>query len=392
MPPADGNSLPRPLFAGAAIASIGGPLALVAFYLPGAAGGAIGASGLTAAIAIVVFLAPLAVWLGYSERVASAGGLAAFVEAAAGPVAARVQALVWTVSYFLYLPYTVTFIVYDVLPEIFPGIVPYRASLELAIPAGIAVLVLAPRFVAFSALALAAVAQLVLAVVLGAVMLSHAGAHAATFTSTAGTRTMAKGGAGVSLLFVCASLPLFFAGEVREGARSVRRGLVLAYACAAAVMLLVAVPLASVPRAIRGADLPGLAIAQAYSGRGLAIAIGLGGAVSVAGLIVLEFLALGRLLHWLFRMPVRLASAGVAVPFVAADAISLVNPGRFYDDLLRPSLIALWISQIIVFAVYPLFRLRLRPHLVAPATALAAVACALSGWGLYLAVSSNLGT
>src|SRR5262249_10331372 len=37
---------------------------------------------------------------------------------------------------------------------------------------------------------------------------------------------------------------------------------------------------------------------------------------------------------------VRTALIGVAIPFVALDAISLIDPDRFYEDALRPSLAA----------------------------------------------------
>jgi amino acid transporter len=386
---ASDSTLPRPLFFGAAIASVGGPLALVALYLPGAAGDAIGSSFFTALIAALAFLAPLAIWLGYSERIVSAGGLAAFVEAAAGLTVARIQAVVWTVSYFLYIPYTVTYVVYDVLPAILPGLTPYRSSLELAIPAAIVVLVLAPRLLAFQALTLAAVAQLGFAVVLGVLAIDHAGT---SFAAPAAAGSTVTGAAAVSLLFVCSSLPLFFAHEVRGGARSVRNGLLLAYGAAAAVLVLVAIPLSAVPASLRRADLPGVAMAEAYGSHWLGVAIGVASAASVTGLIVLEYLALGRLLHWAFRLPVRTALAGIAVPFVAADAISLIDPDRFYDDLLRPSLIALWLSQLIVFGVFPLFRWRFRRRLLAPAVALAAIAAALAGYGLYTAIANNLAT
>ena len=374
------------------MASIGGPLALVALYTPSAAGDAIRSSGLTVGLAIVVFLAPLAIWVAYSERIASAGGLAAFVEAAAGRTVARVQALVWAVSYFLYLPYTVTYVVYDVLPVIFPGLSPYRTSLELALPAAIYVLVLAPRMLVFGALALAACVQLVLAVLLGAVAFGHVGLHTASFGSPAGAETTSRGIGGVSLLFVCASLPLFFGAEVSGTTRTVRNGLLIAYVAVAATLLFAAIPLSAVPGSLRGADLPGVAIAQAYSGRPLAVAVGVVSAASVVGLIVLEFLALGRLLHWLAGIPIRPALAGIGIPFLVADASSLIDPGSFYVQLLRPSLIALWISQLIVFAVFPLFRLRARPRLLPYGVALAALACALSGYGLYTAITSSLRT
>src|SRR4051794_28433180 len=72
------------LFVGFAIASIGGPLALPNF-LPGTAGDeGIESAGLVVLLALAVFAAPLVLWLVYSRRVVSPGGLTAFVEAAAG--------------------------------------------------------------------------------------------------------------------------------------------------------------------------------------------------------------------------------------------------------------------------------------------------------------------
>ena len=337
-----------------------------------------------------MFIAPLAIWLAYSAQIASAGGLAAFVEAAAGRVAARLQALVWIVSYFLYLPYTVTYVVYDVLPVIFPGVSPYRASLELALPAAIFVFVLAPSVLVFSVLAFAAIVQLGLAVALGAFAFGHAGVHTASFTSPPATEATGRGVGGVALLFVCASLPLFFGAEVSGTTRTIRNGLLVAYAAVAAVLLFAAIPLSSVPSSLRDTDLPGFAMAQAYSGRPFAVAVGLASAASVVALIVLEFLALGRLIHWLAGIRVQTALAAIGIPFVIADALSLIDPESFYVELLRPSLIALWISQLIVFAVFPLFRLRTRPRLVPLGLALSALACSLAGYGLYTAITSSL--
>jgi amino acid transporter len=385
------GAVPSPVFLGAVVASIGGPLALVALYLPGAAGDALPVSGLAAALAVLVFVAPLAIWLGFSERIASAGGLAAFVEAAAGRRVARIQAVIWTVSYFLYLPYTVTYIVYDLLAPVFPGLVPYRAWLELLLPVAIALLALAPLAASLGALALVAVGQLAVVGVLGGLVYSHSGASSSTFTHDVGAAPLARGVGGIALLFVCASLPLFFAAEVRGGPRTVRRGLALGYGAVAVFLLFAAIPLASIAQYLAGTDLPGVSIAQAYSGRPFAEVVALASAASVVGLILLELLALGRLVHWLAGTAVRPTLAAIAVPFIAADALSLIDPERFYSDLLRPSLIALFASQLIVFLVYPLYRRRLGAGLSA-SLALSAVASALAGYGLYMAIQAGGGT
>ena len=68
----------------------------------------------------------LFVWLRYSEEIASRGGLAAFVEAAVGRRVALAQAAIWAFSYFLYLPYTVTDLVYEDVPRVLPGLHAWR--------------------------------------------------------------------------------------------------------------------------------------------------------------------------------------------------------------------------------------------------------------------------
>ena len=74
------------------------------------------------------------------------------------------------------------------------------------------------------------------------------------------------------------------------------------------------------------------------------------------------------------------------MPFIAADAISLVDPDRFYDDLLKPSLGALFVSQLVVFLVFPRFR---RGPLALGA---AAVASGLVVWGLYTLIAGGVST
>jgi hypothetical protein len=195
-----------------------------------------------------------------------------------------------------------------------------------------------------------------------------------------------RAAAATALLFVCASLPLYLGAEVRGGSRVVRRGLVLALGLAGVAFFLAAFPLAAVPEELLDSQVPGAAIAQAYSGRGLAVVVGLVTALSILSLIVAEYLALGRLIHWLHGFQLRTVLMWIAVPFVLGDAISLIDPDRFYDDLLKPSLGALFVSQLIVFAVFPLYRRG------AAALGLAAVSAALAVWGLYQLIAGTAST
>jgi hypothetical protein len=371
------------LFVGFAIASIGGPLALPNF-LPGAVGDeGIESAGLVVLLALAVFAAPLILWLVYSGRVVSPGGLTAFVEAAAGRQAAVVHGWIWAFAYFLYLPYTITFVVYDVLTPIFPGVHPYRWALELVLPVAIVLLVLAPVRLALAALVLVGVAQLVLMLVLGGVTLRHVPVR---FADAPSLDPVGRGVGGTALLFICASLPLYLGAEVRGGSRIVRRGLVAAVVIVGLCFFVAALPLATVPGALRDFPVPAATIAKYYSGRPLEVAVALGIAAGTLALIVAEYLALGRLLHWLHDLPLRSTLIWIAGPFLIADAISLINPEQFYDKLLKPSLGALFVSQLIVFLVFPLFRRGLRW------LPLVTVASALAVWGFYTLVAGSAST
>ena len=380
-----GSTIPPSLFLGFAVASIGGPLALGAIYLPGA--GDHRSAGLLALVGAALYALPLSVWLRYSADIVSAGGLAAFVEAAVGRPAALAQAAVWSFSYFLYLPYTVTDIVYEMLGDVFPGLDPWRWAVELALPVGIVALALAGTLPVLRLLLVSAVAQLALLLALGAVMLAHTGGPASSFSG----HGLVRGGPNVALLFLCGSLPLFLGAEVAGGGRTVRRSLTVAGGVVAGYLVFVAWPLADVDPMLVHANLPGYAIAAAYTGRPLAVAVGVGAAASVAGLILAEYLALSRLLWAYTGVPVRRLIAWIAVPFVAIDALSILDPERFDRDVLRPSLVALFLSQLVVFAVFPAFRAR-RGRLSPLDVALAAGACALMAWGLYRAVVEPVAT
>jgi amino acid transporter len=379
---APGSGIEPVLFVGFGVASIGGPIALLTL-LPGAAGESLDSAGLVVLLALVLFAAPLAIWLAYSRRIVSPGGLSAFVDAAAGRRTALAQGWIWAFAYFLYLPYTITFVVYDLLTPVFPGITPYRSALELVLPVLIVAVVLAPVRLVLAGLGVLAAAQLGVMLVLAAVVHSHVGSSFASQPHAHGT---GKAAASTALLFLCASLPLYLGAEVRGGSRTVRFGLATAVGLVGAVFLLAAIPLSGVPDELRDAAVPGAAVARAYSGRELEVVVGLFTAASTLALIVAEYLALARLLHWLHGPPVRTIMYWIAVPFVLADAISLVSPERFYSDLLKPSLAALFVSQLIVFVVFPRFRRG------AIAVGVAAVASGLMVWGLYTLFAAGAST
>jgi fumarate reductase subunit D len=140
-------------------------------------------------------------------------------------------------------------------------------------------------------------------------------------------------------------------------------------------------PLAAAPGLTR-TEIPGFSVAQQFAGLGLARAIGIGVAVSTAGVILCEYFALTRLLSAIGSWRIRPITLAIGAVVVLAAPFSLIDPDGFYDTLLKPSLIALWVSQLIVFAVYPLFA-RKHHQRALPAWALSLAASALALYGLW---------
>lgn len=367
-------------FLGVVVASLGGPLALAALYVPSIVGDVAGSAGLVTALGSVAFAVPLLVWLRFARRVAGPGGLSDYVAAGGGRRLALTQATVWIASYALYLIYTTAAIVYDTLPAVLPWIRPYQPALEVAIPIALAGIMVAGRATTLAVLGSLAVGQLVLVGALAVVAAGH-GASPDAFALPAQPARLAAPSGQIALLYVCGSLPVFLGGEVRQPARTVRRGLAGGYLLTAAAVTAAVYPLAANPAFTR-APIPGVAVAQVFSGRPLAVAVGIGVAASAAGVMLVEYLALSRVLHAITARPVRHFVVALAVVLVASAPLTLADPERIYQDLLKPSLALLWLSQLIVFAVYPRFAARsgrLRPTDVG----LTVGACAFALYGLY---------
>jgi amino acid transporter len=365
---------------GVSVTSLGGPLALAALYAPSIAADASGSAGLVVVAATVVFGLPLAIWMRYSRHISASGGLYSFVEAAAGRRIALVQAGLWIISYLLYLLFTTGSIVYDTLPVVLPGIGPYQPFLEIAIPVALAAVMLAGRTATLVVIGAIAAGQMVLVAALAVVAVGHdAPVSSFGFAAPGGPLLTATG--QISLLYICGSLPLFLGGEVARPRRTMRRALVGGCLLTAAGILAVDFPLAANPAFTR-APIPGMSVAKVFSGHPLAVAVGLGVVVSIAGVMLVEFLALSRLMTAVSTLSLRVIVPVIAAVLVATAFISLIDPEEFYEDLIKPSLIALWLSQLIAFAVYPRFASRVGERRTT-AWALAAGASVFALYGIW---------
>jgi hypothetical protein len=189
------------------------------------------------------------------------------------------------------------------------------------------------------------------------------------------------------LLYVCGSLPLFLGGELARPSRTIRRVVPAAFALTALVVTLAVAPLAAAPGLLHTA-IPGVSVAQQYAAPGVAEAIGIGVAVSIAGVIMCEYLAITRVLHAISGLRTRPIAVVTGAAIVLAAPFTLIDPEGFYSTLITPSLVALWLSQVIVFAVYPLFAVR-RGQRALVAWPLAVAASGLAIYGLVTALQQT---
>ena len=76
--------------------------------------------------------------------------------------------------------------------------------------------------------------------------------------------------------------------------------------------------------ALTRSEIPGMTVAERYVGHGFAVAVGIGVAVSVAGVILVEYLALSRLTVAVTAWPLRRVIVGIGVIMVAAAPVLLI--------------------------------------------------------------------
>jgi hypothetical protein len=387
---AAGRPLGSASFIAFAVISFGGPLALAGLIAPAVISGAGSRSGSSAGLevllAAVIFVAPMVIWLRYAKHIQGAGGLYDYVKAAAGPQVAFVQAAIWTVSYLLYIIYTTEQIVYDLLPAVLPGERSLETLLALLIPLALVVVMVGGRRTAMITAALLAVSQMLLVVILDVVTLAHVSASASTFGTGSPAGELAKSGFQNSLLYICGSLPLFLGGELVRPAVTIRRGMIGVYVLTAVVTLLAVAPLAADPGLLR-APVASVSLANRFVGHGLGDAIAVGLAISTFGVMLAEYFALTRLVHAVSSWALRPITLVIAAVVVIAAPLMLIDPQGLYNALSTPSLVALWLSQLIVFAVYPLFA-RAHGQRLLPACALSLFTSGLAIYGLIVTLQN----
>jgi amino acid transporter len=381
------GSIPDFLLYGVAIAAIGGPLALITLNFFTSSYSAGSYSIYATLLGIVIFLAPLAVWYKYSKNIASAGGLYTFVEKALGTKAAKVQGWIWLISYFLYLPYTVSYITYSLIPVMFPHASVYLPFIEIAMSI---VLVLALVFSFRKVLyfiTITAILQLAIILAIAFAMLS--GGFVNLPAAGVALPTFVVGTLLTSLLFVCASLPLFLGGEARGGAKSIRKALVLSFVVAAVFLVIGTVAFIGATAGQTSSEFQGFSVLLADIGPHFAIFVGIFTIISAVDLIIFEYIAISRVSYAMLNVKLNKSIPAVGALFIILSVIGIINPDFFYDATLVGALIALYLSLLITFVAYPFFAKK-QGRLQFTDIFIAVVSSLLMLFGLYIVVAPLL--
>ena len=377
--------IPDHLLYGFGIAAIGGPLAIIAIYFFTTTYLAGQYTIYAIMLGVLAFIAPLAVWYRYSKKIASSGGLYTFVKEAVGERIAKVQGWIWIISYFLYLPYTVVYISYQLVPAIFSNAAAYLPFIDIGITAlVIGLMLLSFKKVLYFIFATAIVQLLIIAFI---VIMMLPGAAASGFAAGqtgygAGIPAFANGTLQTPLLFLCISLVLFLGGEAKGGARSMRKALVIPFAIVAVFFILGSMALIGTTSQVAGANFP---IFQILNGSRLAYAVALLTMISIIDLVVIEYTAITRLAYSMLGIGLDRSIMAVALLFVAFSLAALLNPNIFYYYAWNISDGALYLSLLMAFVAYPFFARR-GGRLGGIDILIASVASALMLYGLYTVV------
>ena len=215
----------------------------------------------------------------------------------------------------------------------------YQTLLALAIPVAIAAVMIAGRAAALVVIGVIAIGQVVLAGLLDGVTLAHlldAGVQLRRRRADARRwRARARRPRCSTSAEACRCSSAASCRARRGRSAAAWSG---SFLLTGLLVTLAVAPLAAAPGLLR-TDIPGVSVAQQFSTAGLARAIGIGVAVSIAGVMLCEYLALTRLIHAVSGWRLRPIAAALGLVLIVAAPISLIDPNGFYDALLKPSLV-----------------------------------------------------
>ncbi|MDT7862632.1 MAG: hypothetical protein RRA45_10540 [Saccharolobus sp.] len=274
-----------------AFSSIGGPLALVGQFSQGI-------SALEVILSIILFM-PVTYLTYYSmNKIWDRGGLYDYVNKFT-PKISPYLLYFWIFSYFLYLSYTIDYIVYWILN--FNGIISYL--LVLGLSSAISIIVLFERELEF--LLASTIMQILFTIPI----------HWSLKLISPYEMTV-NGVISTALLYVCITLTPFVGnGKDKEGISSV----MYAYLISGALLLMDS--FFSIPRLIY-----------------------LVSSLSTFSLIIVEFMSLRNLLS-----KFNINKIYLIIAFLASTLISLIDPKEYYIYTISPSVASLYVALSIFF-------------------------------------------
>ncbi len=332
-----------------------------------------------------VFAATLLVWWRFLGEKTADGGLVSFVERGFGRRASLAFAALWAVAYVLYLPYTAVELGYGDVATVLPATAAFSGWTSLGIAAIVVLVALLPFRAVAIGLAIFVVVEVALLVALGLVDVDRAGFD--PVVPPHGALAFVRGAGGVALLYVCLSLPTFLGADLPH----VRRALLVGGAAFVPVATFAALGYGGALAAIGGGgDAPGYAVLLAAGHATIARAVGIAAIGAEVALGVLEYVVLTRVARYVLGWAPRRTVLALA-PFVfVATALAPLDPGRVTRAILVPALFSLYGSLLVVAVAYPAWRWR-RGTLSVGDVPVTTLAIALPAWGIWLAVSGQVG-
>ncbi|MBW9141894.1 MAG: APC family permease [Candidatus Aramenus sp.] len=385
------DSIPKYLVVAQSLSSIA-PLGSVSAYLTFAMTYSLASTGLSAILGSLVYLVWVIIGYRYSKVIASTGGTYEFAKQGGGELVGRIAGWLYWISYATYLSSVTTYLVSSVIPT-FVGVSQTELSaIEVILPVLLFLLVISGvKPPLFYSLVTSSV-EVLLIIALGVKVFALRGFSYSAFTLTVPTSNFFAGAMAVAFTLAGGGASFFLGYEAKGKGKTVSTSYLLAFSIAAVAVVFasfyevafVGYANAGVISLLNETQFPGYYISEQVLGFPFSAVFLAFTVNSLIGSAVAAYVALSRLTYTLVS---RDMFRSVVIVFLFFFAWNLV--GGITGQLLplyylttEISLVTLFVSHLIVSAVYPLFSRRIKGISVVD-VALATLGSATMAYGVY---------
>ncbi|EZQ01777.1 amino acid permease [Candidatus Acidianus copahuensis] len=358
------ESLPSYLIYAQSLSSIA-PLGSASAYLTYALYDSYASTFLASIVGSLIYFLWVLIGYRYSKIIGTTGGIYDFAKSAKGQMVGSLAGWFYWISYAIYLPSATTYLVGIVLPSEFQLPIFYLSLIEISIPIALTLLLLTgakpPLFYTF----ISTILEITLLIILGIKVLSITGISGSPFQLSVNPTNFISGSLAVGFTLAGGGASFFLGYEAKGRGKTVGKSYAIAYWIAAVAIIFASyfeIAFAGfsnqgVSSLLSITDYPGFYISQKLMGYDFSLIFFILTINSLIGSVTAAYVALSRLTFTMLNRNMILSILVIAVFFLTINLIAGTTGNYFevYDLTTASSLISLYVSHVIVSAVYPFF-------------------------------------